>query len=213
MKIQTVFILSILLIMAACNNKKGESPAQWSETEVSEWYSEGEWQHGFNPIPDESINQREMAIQYYRNPEQWKKAFKFLTDQNLQALDTGRHELEGTELYATVHEYIPKAADSVDFESHRKYAHLEYVASGQEKISMLPINETIITTPYNEEKDVVYLSAIEADERIATPEKFFVFFPTDAYQPSVKVNPQDSTHVKKIVVKIKLYDLPREDNP
>ncbi len=203
MKIDILFIPVILFMMTACNNKKNESPAEWSEKEVAEWYSKGEWQHGFNPTPDESVNQTEMAIRYYRNPKRWEKAFAFLAEQNLESLDTGRHELEGSDLYVMVNEYIPKEVDSLKFEAHRNYADIQYVASGKEKISIIPIDETIIVKPYDEEKDVMFLSAIEPKDRIATPEKFFVFFPDDAHRPSARIA-NDSTKVKKIVVKVRL---------
>lgn len=203
MKVQIIFVTAILFIMTACNNKQSESPAEWSDEKVAEWYSEGEWQHGFAPNPDESVNQKEMAIRYYRNPKRWEKAFTFLAEQNLESLDTGKHELEGTDLYVMVDEYVPKETDSLKFEAHRNYADIQYVVSGQEKISIAPVDETIIVTAYDEETDVMYLSAVEAKDRIATPERFFVFFPSNAHRPSARVS-DDSTTVKKIVVKVRL---------
>jgi YhcH/YjgK/YiaL family protein len=212
MKVQVLFILAVSIMAAACNNKKSDSPEQWSEEELSEWYSEGAWQHGFAAEPDESVNEKEMAIRYYRNPERWEKAFSFLAEQDLENLDPGRHELEGSDLFVMVTEYIPKDVDSAQFEAHRVYADIQYVVSGQEQIGIVPIDETVITTPYDQEKDIMFLEAIKAEERIATPDKFFVFFPNDAHRPSVKVNPADSSLVKKIVVKVKLENLPMVNN-
>ncbi len=210
MKLRIVLITVISVLMAACNNKRNDDPSQWSEEELNEWFSEGEWQHGFDATPDESVNQREMAIRYHMNPERWEKAFTFLSEQNLADLDTGRHELEGADLYVMVSEYIPKGVDSVQFESHRLYADIQYVASGREQISIVPVNETIIVNPYDEESDVQFMEAIDANERIATPDNFFVFFPSNAHRPSVMANPYDSTQVKKIVVKVRLNGLPAE---
>lgn len=212
MKLHVLFIFAIMVFMTSCNNKSSETPDQWSEEKLAEWYSEGKWKHGFDATPDGSVNQREMAIRYDRDTELWEKAFTFLAEENLEALDTGRHEIEGTDLFVMVNEYIPKDVDSVQFEAHRAYADIQYVVSGQEQISVVPIDETIITTPYNEEKDIMFMEAIEANDRIATPEKFFVFFPNDAHRPSVKANPDDSTRVKKIVVKVKLNGLPMDDD-
>lgn len=213
MKFQVLFIFAILIIMISCNNKRSDSPAEWSEQEISEWFLEGEWKHGFEVTPDESVNQGEMAVRYYRDPELWEKAFTFLAEQNLEDLDTGRHEIEGSDLYVMVNEYVPNEEDSVQYEAHRVYADIQYVVSGQEQISIVPIDETIIVEAYDDQRDIMFLSAIEATDRIATPEKFFVFFPNDAHRPSVRVNPNDSTQVKKIVVKVKLNGLPLEEDP
>ncbi len=213
MKSQVLFIFAILILMTACNNKKSESPAEWSEQELAEWFSEGEWKHGFDAAPDESVNQAEMAVRYHRDPELWEKAFTFLAEQNLEDLDTGRHDIQGSDLYVMVNEYIPKQEDSVQFEAHRVYADIQYVVSGQEQISIVPIDETVVVEAYDDQRDIMFLSAIEAIDRKATPEKFFVLFPNDAHRPSVKVNPDDSSMVKKVVVKVKLNGLPMEDEP
>lgn len=213
MKVHVLLIFAISLIMIACNNKRNDSPAEWSEEEITEWFTEGEWKHRFEVTPDESVNQGEMAVRYHRDPELWEKAFTFLSEQNLEELDTGRHDIEGSDLYAMVSEYIPKDQDSVQFEAHRKYADIQYVVSGREQISIVPIDETIVTEAYDEDRDIMFLSAIEAVDRLATPENFFVLFPNDAYRPSVRVNPEDSTRVKKIVVKVKLNGLPIEEEP
>lgn len=212
MKLYVQFIIAIMVLITSCNNTSSDTPDQWSEAKLNQWYSEGEWRHGFEATPDGSVNQREMAIRYDRNSELWEKAFKFLAEENLEALDPGRHEIEGSDLFVMVSEYIPKDMDSVQFEAHRSYADIQYVASGQEQISIVPIDETIITTPYDEEKDIMFLEAIKANDRIATPDKFFVFFPNDAHRPSVKANPDDSTQVKKIVVKVKLNGVPMEED-
>ena len=213
MKFNVLIIIGLAIMMASCNNKKNQAPAEWSEEEVSRWFSQGEWTHGFKASPDGSINQREMAIRYYRDTDLWEKAFKFLAEENLTALENGRHEIEGSDLFVIVSEYIPKEMDSVRFEAHRSFADIQYVASGREQISIVPIDQTIITTPYDEGQDIMFLEAIESEDFIATPDNFFVFFPSDAHRPSVKANPDDSTLVKKIVVKVKLNGIPMVEEP
>lgn len=206
MKHLAKIIFTIAFLMTACNNKKSDTPEKWSEEELTQWYSAGEWQQGFDAVPDESINQREMAIRYHRNPERWEQAFSWLAKQNLENLDTGRHELDGDNLFVMVTEYTPKAIEMARFEAHRNYADIQYVASGQELISVAPIDEVVITEPYDEKNDVMFLDTPESRDLLATPDKFFVFFPNDAHRPSVRVNEYDSSLVRKVVVKVKLDD-------
>lgn len=204
MKHKLWIIIATILIMTGCNNNQNETPEQWSEKEINTWYAEREWLHGFQIQPDESVNQHEMAIRYYRNPERWEKAFRWLQEQDLRNISPGRYELDGSGLYVTVAEYVPRAIEDVKFEAHRTYADIQYVVLGQEQISLAPIDEVVITDPYDEEKDVMFLSTAEATHRIATPDRFFIFFPDDAHRPSVRVNANDSSVVKKVVVKVRL---------
>jgi YhcH/YjgK/YiaL family protein len=203
-KNQWILIIVITIMMAACNNRRSSSPEQWSEEELSEWFSEGSWKQGYDATPDESVNKREFAIRYHRNPERWNKAFSFLATENHQDLEKGRYEIEGSDLFATVDEYVPKRMEDARFESHRVYADIQVVVSGQEQIGLAPYDATVITVPYDEEKDIMFMSAAEAEDMIASPGRFFLFFPSDAHRPSVRVNENDSSLVKKVVIKVKL---------
>lgn len=204
MKFFAQITIAILIMMTSCNNRRSNNPEQWSEEELTEWYAEGEWKHGFDSTPDESVNQREFAIRYHRNPALWEKAFSFLAEQNLEDLEKGRYELEGTNLFATVDEYVPKPVTEAQFEAHRIYADIQIVVSGREQIGLAPFASTIITESYDEERDIMFMSSLESNDRIAEPGKFFIFFPTDAHRPSVRVEENDSSLVKKVVVKVKL---------
>ncbi len=204
MRINILTIIAITIMMAACNNSKNSSPEQWSEEVLSEWFSEGSWQQGFNANPDESVNKREFAIRYHKNPERWNKAFQFLAKEDFQNMEKGRYELEGTNLFATVDEYVPKKMADAQFEAHRVYADIQVVVSGAEQMGLAPYDATVITIPYDEEKDIMFMSATDAKDLIARPSRFFLFFPSDAHRPSVRIDENDSSLVKKVVVKVKL---------
>jgi biofilm protein TabA len=203
-KIQWILIIATTVMMTACNNRRSNSPEHWSEEELTEWYSEGSWKQAYDATPDESVNKREFAIRYHQNPERWDKAFSFLATENLQNLEKGRYELDGTNLFATVDEYVPKKMEDAQFEAHRVYGDIQVVVSGKEQIGLAPFDATVITIPYDEERDIMFMSAVEAEDLIASPGRFFLFFPSDAHRPSVRVNENDSSLVKKVVIKVKL---------
>lgn len=100
MKIQLIIIFTIFIMGIACNTKKSKSSDQWSEKELIEWFSKGEWKQGWDAQPDESVNQKEFARLYYTNPEPWDKASQFLSEQNLEKLEKGRYQLEGADFSA-----------------------------------------------------------------------------------------------------------------
>lgn len=192
----------IFSMSLSCSHpRKSANPEKWSEQELSEWFSKGEWKSGWEAIPDESINQKELAIQYFKNPERWEKAFKFLKNERLDTLAPGNYELEDKDLFAIVQEYNTKTEEASRFEAHRQYADIQHMISGEERIGVLPLDSTIVAEPYDSIKDIVFLTANTNHFRLSSPERFFVLFLDDAHRPGVKID--NKGKVKKIVIKVR----------
>jgi YhcH/YjgK/YiaL family protein len=202
MKAILFYTITISIMVLACSPQKSKTPDKWSEKELSEWFSNGEWKQGWDALPDESVNQKEFARLYYENQERWNKAFQFLSEQNLAELEKGRYELEGVDLFVNVDEYVTRNEEDVLFEAHKKYADIQVLISGEEKIGVLPLDATTVTVPYDEEKDIMFLTAEGENYRDAMPGKFFLFFPEDAHRPTVKKT--ENSQVRKIVVKVRI---------
>ena len=97
---------------------------------------------------------------------------------------------------------MTKDEENTRFEAHRKYADIQYLISGQEKIGISPLEKSTVTIPYNEEKDICFLHSDVKNYRLANSEKFFIFFPDDAHRPGMKAGEKE--WVKKIVIKVKV---------
>jgi len=153
-------------------------------------------------MPDRSINVIEFNRQYLLNPERWDRAFSFLREADLRDLEKGRYEIEGSDLFASVDEYVTKDKPDTRLEAHRRYADIQYIISGVEKIGIVALGKTTMTVPYNEEKDICFLDS--GDERFlsATPERYFIFFPDDAHRPCLKS--RENAPVKKVVIKVRI---------
>jgi YhcH/YjgK/YiaL family protein len=152
--------------------------------------------------PDDSIIIEEYYRYYAANPDRWEKAFKFLRDTDLKNIEKGKYEIDGEDLYASVSEYTTKNEEDAKLEAHRKYADIQYIISGEEKMGLVPLTKTEVVTPYDDVKDVCFLKAGKLSYHIATPKVYFVFFPEDAHKPSIKVT--DNEPVKKVVLKVRL---------
>jgi YhcH/YjgK/YiaL family protein len=203
MKPKNLVYLLILIIMSTSYSHNGSSnPENWSKEELAKWFKNNEWKSGWKIIADESVNQEEMAKQFFQNPERWQKAFAFLKTEDLSSLATGRYELEGSDLFAIIDEYITKDEEVARFEAHRKYADIQYVVSGKERIGITSLEKTTVTIPFDEDKDIVFLDASAFEYRAASPERFFVFFPEDAHCPGVKM--MKNSRVRKVVVKVRI---------
>jgi YhcH/YjgK/YiaL family protein len=203
MKNLIVNLVVLISFIGIIGSKNDSDPSKWSNKQIDKWFEKGEWLNGWTVKPDESINRREFAISYYKNKARWDKAFTFLKSSDLSKLEVKRHDIDGDNLYASVSEYLSKNEADVKFEAHRKYIDIQYVISGTVQMSLTPMSmQKEITSPYNPTKDVEFQTVTKFSSRVATPARFFVFFPSDIHQPDVKVN--ESVPVRKVVLKVKV---------
>lgn len=189
------------MIMTGCNSAK--DPSGWSTGQTERWFEKHEWLKGWNVKPDASINKKEFAHYYFKNRERWDKAFAFLRSNDLKSMEPKRYDIDGDNLYATISEAMTKNEEDAKFEAHRKYIDIQYVISGSEQMSITPMsdkNEEVAA--YDPAKDIEFMTVKGTSSYVATPDKFFIFFPSDIHRPGVKVG--ENKQVRKIVIKVKV---------
>ena len=116
----------------------------------------------------------------------------------------GRHAIDEDRVYAQVQTYGTKPASEKKWESHRRYADVQYVLSGRELIGVAPTEALAGATPYDETKDVInYAGPAGASATLCVEGgQFAVFFRHDGHQPGVAAG--ESGEVRKVVVKVLL---------
>ncbi|MGQ9620361.1 MAG: YhcH/YjgK/YiaL family protein [Bacteroidales bacterium] len=198
---RTTMIFTLFFGLLGCRN--GKNPATWDDNKLNQWFDKGEWLNGWNVQPDNSIDKKTLAVYYYKNKERWDRTFSFLKNSNLSTLPAGRHNIDGDNLYASISEYLTRDESEAGFEAHRKYADIQYVIRGKEIIQITPLamRDSVIQE-YDETRDIEFFTVKENKSLNATPQKFFIFFPSDAHKPGLKTDAPDS--VKKVVVKLRL---------
>ncbi len=164
--------------------------------EAAEWMAKKDWSNGFNVAPDKSVNAKEFMQQYNKNKALWDKVFKFLATTDLKNLPVGTTDIEKGRAWVTVSEYVPRTADKVRAESHRKFIDLQYTLWGNEKMGLA--HDVEVLNEYNEGRDVAFWKTVDYFK--AGPDSFFLFFPSDLHMPSVLDG--EPVKSKKIVVKI-----------
>lgn len=199
MKSKLILLIMTILATTACSDKT-TNPAKWTDDEVNAWFEKKEWSGGWNIAPDASVNRRNFAVYYHKNPRHWEQAFHFLKSANLIDLPLGKQELEGEHLFVSVAEYYGKQKPDALYESHKKYVDIQYVIKGEEIMGLTTLDKVAVRDPYNEAKDITFYDFDGGDYLKATPENFFMFFPEDVHRPSITTG--DSVLIKKIVVKI-----------
>ena len=199
--ITKIMILGTFLSFFGCRDKS--DPSAWSESKINEWFEKGEWINGWNIAPDNSINRKTMAVNYHKNKDRWDSAFAFLRSNDLGKLEVKRYDIDGDNLYVSVSEYNTKNEEDARYESHQKYIDIQYVASGKEYIGLAPVaSKDSILQAYDATKDIEFMTVKNGENLIASPDRFFVFFPEDLHRPGIRI---DSTApVRKIVVKVRI---------
>lgn len=195
-------ILIFGIVMGLSLYSCGEKPvSKWSDQEIEEWFNSSLWKNGLSMQPDSSINTRMLAEQNILNASAWEAAYKFLKETDFETIPTGRYDLDKSDTYATVSDYVTKDADTAFFEAHRKYVDIQYVPVGREYIGITSL-EAIdsVKLEYDEEKDIMFFSKADKTQRLADKRKFLVFFPSDGHMPCLKVGKNDT--VRKVVIKI-----------
>jgi len=197
----TIVIMTSLSILSGCSGDA--DPASWSSSKTDKWFEKGDWLNGWQVKPDQSINRKTFAVSYFKNKERWDKAFLFLKSHDLSALEIKRYDIDGDNLYAPVSEYLTKNEEDARYEAHQKYIDIQYVESGKELIGIAPLSQRKdVLEPYDGTKDIEFLTVEGGENRLATPERFFIFFPEDAHRPGLKDG--ENSPVRKIVVKVKV---------
>ena len=199
----TVITMFIAGFLSFTGCKSSSDPSAWSSKKIDSWFEKGEWLNGWTISPDSSIDRKELAISYFKNKSRWDKAFTFLKTSDLSRLDLKRYDIDGDNLYASVSEYLTRNEEAVRFEAHKKYIDIQYVINGIEQISVAPVSlKKEITTPYDTAKDIEFMTVTRCTDMKATPERFFIFFPSELHRPGVKTG--ENSKVRKIVLKVKV---------
>jgi YhcH/YjgK/YiaL family protein len=131
-----------------------------------------------------------------------KAALEYIAKTDFSGIEPGRYELDGSNLFVLVQAYDSIPREQGKWECHRNYIDIQYIAKGTEMIGCNNIDKMKITTDYNPDKDIAYLSG-EGDYVTYSEGSYGIFFPEDAHMPKI-APPGRQGAVKKVVVKIKI---------
>lgn len=143
------------------------------------------------------------AARYAGLGKRFRDGLAALRDFNVTTPE-GRRELrpDGA-LFALVQRYETKPAAGKTFESHRRYADIQYVLAGEEWIYWRPTGTLEVTSAYQAERDTALYAMVEPVVRLhATPGTFGIFFPDDGHAPGIAFAAPAT--VQKIVLKVLL---------
>jgi len=130
----------------------------------------------------------------------FRKAFHFISENDLSTIELGKHVIDGENVFAIVMEYETQRISDCKAESHKKYIDIQYMVDGEENIGFKTLQNEIPTTSYNSEGDFMFYSLPKLPLTPLKTAHFAIFFPDDIHQTMVQINNPKS--LRKVVFKI-----------
>jgi biofilm protein TabA len=111
-------------------------------------------------------------------------AFRFLRDTDLDALPSGRNEIDGDAMFVIIDRQDGRGHGGARLEAHRRYIDIQYTIHGGEEIGWAPLAACASPeAPFDAERDIVFFRDAPACWLGVPRGSFAVFFPDDAHAP------------------------------
>lgn len=179
----------------------------FTPAEAKDWVESRAWANGCKLQADDTIDAVEFATQYHKNPEIWQKLFQFLAETDPKTLEVGKIEIVPGRLWINVlAPYTPKSAEDTKTEIHKKFIDLQYTFEGTDLYGLADIEKVEPTMEYDPVKDRTFYT-LDPDTVYteSAPDRFFLYFPCDLHQPSVRCSEEPVVN-RKLVGKIEYID-------
>jgi YhcH/YjgK/YiaL family protein len=128
-------------------------------------------------------------------------ALDFLFRFEIKTFVAGRTNIKGDSLFALLQEYNSKVRADGLWESHRRYADIQFIYEGEELLGCAPLASMRTTQEYVADEDYALYEGEGQFFRLRAKE-FAIFFPEDVHMPGLAVT--QPARVRKIVVKVEL---------
>ena len=129
----------------------------------------------------------ESAARYAALHRAFAKAFRYLGETDLDALPTGRTEIDGPvddDMFVIIDRKDGRGRDGARLEAHRRYIDIQYTIHGDEEIGWAPL--AACASPagaYDATRDIIFFDDIPSLWLSVPRGSFAIFFPEDAHAP------------------------------
>ena len=127
------------------------------------------------------------------------KVVEFLQQNDLNALEAGKHEIVGKDLFVNIQVAKGKTPDEAVIETHDKMIDIQIPITAAETFGYTP-RDQLPKAEYNAEKDITKIPNLAADSYVTCqPGMMAIFFPQDGHAPCIAGVPE----LKKAIFKVK----------
>lgn len=138
------------------------------------------------------------GARYYALHPRLSRVFDFLRTADIKALEPGRHDIDGDNLYVNVSELELRPLDAAHLEAHNRYIDVQVVVEGEETFGWSKRKEC--TTPEGEfdtERDIIFYGDVPQTFYTVREGQFTILYPEDAHAPML-----GNGNVKKLIFKV-----------
>jgi YhcH/YjgK/YiaL family protein len=129
----------------------------------------------------------------------FKKVVDFLAENDLNALETGKHEIEGKDLFVNIQMAKGRSREAATLETHINMIDIQIPLDGEETFGYTPLGD-LPAFDYNAEKDITKYGDTMAQTYVTLkPGQMGIFFPQDGHAPCIS----DKAEIKKAIFKVK----------
>lgn len=127
------------------------------------------------------------------------KVVEFLQQNDLNALEAGKHEIVGKDLFVNIQLAKGRTPAEAIIETHNKMIDIQIPLSDAETFGYTQ-RDALPEAEYNVEKDITKIPDLAADSYITCqPGMMAIFFPQDGHAPCIAGVPE----IKKAIFKVK----------
>ena len=124
------------------------------------------------------------------------RAFEYMRNTDLLALEPGRYPIVGEQLFVIVENVAGRAREAAKLECHRRYIDVQLVLAGDEEMGWKALADC--TQPVSDyKKDIQFFHDAPASWIAVPPGCFCIFFPEDAHAPLIS-----NGSIRKAIFKI-----------
>ena len=124
---------------------------------------------------------------------------EFLKNNNLQAIEEGKHFVKDKDLFVNIQVAKGKTQDAAVLETHIEMIDIQIPITCEETFGYTPLCD-LPDFEYNAEKDITKYGDTKAQTYVTVkPGQFVIFFPQDGHAPCIINQPE----IKKAIFKVK----------
>lgn len=141
------------------------------------------------------------AAQYYSLHPRFKTVFEYIASHDLVAMECGRHDIDGDNIFVNIQELDLKDTKAARLELHRKYIDIQLLLDGSDEVFGWSEKPDCLKpeAEFDVEKDVQFFTDVPQCFYSVKKGQFSILYPEDGHAPML-----GEGHVKKCIFKILL---------
>lgn len=128
----------------------------------------------------------------------FKDVVAFIRDNDLNALEPGKHLIKGKDLFVNITTAKGRTPDAAVLETHINMIDIQIPLDTPETFGYTPLCN-LPEEEYNAEKDITKYEGMAESFIECQPGMFAIFFPQDGHAPCISMAPE----IKKAIFKVK----------